>query len=128
MTKALVNIIEDKMALLTFGFITWNHDCAFLFDMRFCLGVAATSVQSSVIDTQDHPISEALSTCHCTLERDKLSTHKNSELKYLMQKKKIGSQGSESNKLSKIKVTKNNTAYWSILIIILNTAIKKKTH
>lgn len=51
----------------TFGLVAGHSHQTLLFDVGFGGGVAASGVQSPVIDAQHHPVAQPLTTGHCTL-------------------------------------------------------------
>lgn len=59
--------MANPSLLLTYGPVAGHSHQTLLLDVGFGGGVAASSVESPVIDAQHHPVAQSLTTGHCAL-------------------------------------------------------------
>lgn len=55
---------------VTSGLVAGRRYDAFFFYVGLCFRTATSGVHSSVVNTEDHAVPEALATCHRALGRD----------------------------------------------------------
>lgn len=65
----------SKKMLLTYRLVAGHGDQTLLLDVGLGFRVAATGVQTPVIDAQDHPITQPLPACHCALRGTEDRSH-----------------------------------------------------